>query len=142
MTERRMPPTRPEPGSVADRVGADAFLRLVDDFYARVEQDEPLRAMYPDDLEPGKTHLAQFLAQYFGAGMVYSSHRGHPRLRMRHAGFRITIDAAARWAAHMTDAIEAQGFDEDVEAELLAYVVHATPQMVNELPGDGGLPTT
>lgn len=132
----------PRPGSVAERIGVEAFHALVDDFYTRVEQDELLRPMYPEDLEPGKTHLAQFLAQYFGAGMVYSSHRGHPRLRMRHAGFPITIEAAARWAALMTDAIEAQGFDEDVEAELLAYVVHATPQMVNELPGDGGLPTT
>lgn len=145
MTDR-MPPADPQPGSVADRIGPEAFLGLVDDFYARVEEDELLRPMYPEDLEPGKTHLAQFLAQYFGAGMVYSSHRGHPRLRMRHVEFPITIEAASRWAAHMTDAIEAQGFDEDVEAELLAYVVHATPQMVNRLPGDdadgGGLPTT
>lgn len=141
MTDR-MPDVRPEPGSVADRIGPEAFLAIVDDFYARVEHDELLRPMYPDDLEPGKTHLAQFLAQYFGAGMVYSAHRGHPRLRMRHAPFPITIEAAARWATHMTDAIEAQGFDDDVEAELLAYVVHATPQMVNELPHDGGLPTT
>ena len=142
MTERRMPPTRPEPGSVADRVGADAFLRLVDDFYARVEQDELLRPMYPDDLEPGKTHLAQFLAQYFGAGHGVLVAPWPPAAAHAPCRFPITIDAAARWAAHMTDAIEAQGFDEDVEAELLAYVVHATPQMVNELPGDGGLPTT
>lgn len=140
MTERRMPDARPEPGSVADRIGTDAFLTIVDDFYARVEHDELLRPMYPEDLEPGRTHLAQFLAQYFGATGVYSSHRGHPRLRMRHASFPITLEAAARWAAHMTDAIEAQGFDDDVEAELLAYVVHATPQMVNQLPDDGGLP--
>ena len=142
MSEHRVPEPRPEPGSVADRVGVDAFVRIVDAFYDRVDQDEVLRPMYPDDLEPGKTHLAQFLAQYFGAGMVYSSHRGHPRLRMRHAEFPITMDAASRWAAHMTDAIQAQGFDEDVEAELLAYVAHATPQLVNRLPGDGGLPTT
>ena len=142
MSDRHTPDARPEPDSVADRVGVEAFHRIVDDFYARVEHDELLRPMYPDDLEPGKTHLAQFLAQYFGAGMVYSSHRGHPRLRMRHAEFPITLEAAARWAMHMTDAIEAQGFDDDVEAELLTYVVHATPQMVNQLPGDGGLPTT
>lgn len=142
MTERRMPEAHPQPGSVAERIGPEAFLTLVDDFYGRVEHDELLRPMYPDDLEPGKTHLAQFLAQYFGAGLVYSSHRGHPRLRMRHAGFPITIEAASRWAALMTLAIEDQGFDADVEAELKAYVTHATPQMVNELPGDGTLPTS
>lgn len=142
MTDERMPEVRPEPGSVAERIGPQAFLVLVDDFYARVEEDELLRPMYPSDLEPGKTHLAQFLAQYFGARMVYSSHRGHPRLRMRHAEFPITLEVAARWAELMTDAIEAQGFDEDVEAELLAYVVHAAPQMVNQLPRDGTLPTS
>lgn len=131
-----------EPGSLADRIGVDAFARIVDAFYDQVEQDDLLRPIYPDELEPGKTHLAQFLAQYFGATMLYSSHRGHPRLRMRHAGFRITVEAAARWAALMTLAIEQQGFDEDVEAELLAYVAHATPQMVNTFPDtDRELPT-
>lgn len=132
------------PHDVAARVGGvDAFVQLVEDFYARVEQDELLRPLYPDELEPGKTHLAQFLAQYFGAGNVYSSHRGHPRLRMRHVDFRITPEAAARWAALMTDAIEAQGFDADVEQALLAYVAHATPQMVNTFPeGRTELPTS
>lgn len=131
------------PHDVAARVGGlEAFVALVDDFYDRVEQDDLLRPIYPDDLEPGKTHLAQFLAQYFGAGDVYSSHRGHPRLRMRHAEFRVTPEAAARWAALMSEAIEAQGFDEAAEQALLDYVAHATPQMVNAFPGAGEeLPT-
>lgn len=135
-------PVQPEPGSVADRVGVDAFFRIVDAFYDRVEDDPVLRPQYPDDLEPGKTHLAEFLAQRFGAGMVYSSHRGHPRLRMRHAEFDVTVEAAARWAALMTLAIEEQGLDADSEAELLAYVAQATPQMVNRFPEGGDeLPT-
>lgn len=131
------------PHDVSARVGGvEAFVRLVDDFYARVEHDELLRPMYPDDLEPGKTHLAQFLAQYFGAGDVYSSHRGHPRLRMRHAEFPVTPEAAARWASLMSEAIEAQDFDPAAEQALLTYVAHATPQMVNTFPGAGEeLPT-
>jgi hemoglobin len=96
---------RIEPGSITERVGIDTFFAIVDDFYARVEDDEVLRPVYPDDLEPGKTHLAQFLAQYFGATGLYSSHRGHPRLRMRHAPFTVTPDGAARWASHMSAAI-------------------------------------
>lgn len=131
-------------GSVAERIGVKGFRAIVDAFYARVEADPLLRPMYPDDLEPGKTHLTQFLAQYFGAEFIYSSHRGHPRLRMRHAGFPITIEAAARWATFMTLAIEEQGFDGDVEEQLLAYVASATPQLVNRLPDgprEGGLPT-
>lgn len=130
-----------EPGSVASRVGVATFHRIVDDFYEAVESDELLRPLYPDELEPGKTHLAQFLAQYFGATGYYSSRHGHPRLRMRHQPFRITMEAAARWAALMSDAIVAQELDEGDERELLEYVVHATPQMVNAGFEDAGLPT-
>ena len=118
--------------TVAARAGGPAaFERLVDAFYDRVEQDEVLRPMYPEDLAPGKRHLALFLAQYFGAGPVYADERGHPRLRMRHAPFPIDPDAAGRWATHMLAAIAAQGFPEDVTAELVAYVHRATPTLVN-----------
>jgi len=119
--------------------GPDAFVRLVDAFYVRVEQDTTLRPMYPDDLAPGKQHLALFLAQYFGATDLYSSQRGHPRLRMRHAPFPIDMDAAARWASHMLDALADQGFAFEVRAAIEEYVIRATPTLVNRLPGaDGG----
>lgn len=114
--------------------GLDAFVRLVDDFYERVEADEILRPIYPDDLGPGKRHLAMFLAQYFGGGPIFSSERGHPRLRMRHAPFEISVQAADRWAGHMAAAIRAQGFDTAVEATMLDYVAWATPTMVNQFP--------
>lgn len=123
--------------SIAERAGGvDTFHRIIDRFYVAVEQDDLLRPMYPEDLNPGKDRLARFLAQYFGAGPVYSSERGHPRLRMRHAPFPITIEAAARWAALMTDAIIAEGLPSDVEGALLEYVVQATPTLTNTMPDD------
>jgi hemoglobin len=118
--------------------GPDAFVRLVDAFYDRVEVDTVLRPMYPVDLEPGKHHLALFLAQYFGATDLYSSQRGHPRLRMRHAPFPIDHDAASRWATHMLDAVADQGFPAVVRAALEEYVVRATPTLVNRFPHDPG----
>lgn len=128
--------------------GTDAFVRLVDDFYVRVEADELLRPLYPEDLGPGKHRLALFLAQYFGGGPVYEAERGHPRLRMRHAPFPIDHERALRWAEHMTAAVRSQGFPSRAEQELLAYVMRATPQLVNALPGSlggsgslGGAPT-
>ena len=130
--------------NVAERVGGvDAFTDLVDDFYARVEDDPPLRALYPDELEPGKTHLALFLAQYFGAGDVYSAHHGHPRLRMRHAPFRVTRDGAVRWATHMAAAVRARGWPDDATQAVLAYVAQATPMMINtpDEPTGPTLPT-
>ena len=121
--------------------GLPAFVALVDSFYDLVEQDSPLRGQYPEDLGPGKQALSEFLAQYFGGGDLYSATRGHPRLRMRHAAFAIDPDMATRWATHMIDAIEAQGFPEAVERDLLEYVVRATPTMINKMPGDVlGLP--
>ena len=121
--------------SVTDQAGGpDAFVRLVDAFYARVEADTVLRPMYPDDLGPGKQHLALFLAQYFGATDLYTSRRGHPRLRMRHAPFPIDPEAASRWAEHMLDALADQGFPPAVRAAVEEYVVRATPTLVNRLP--------
>jgi hemoglobin len=130
-------PTALQPHEVFDRVGGmEAFEAIVDGFYRRVAEDELLRPMYPDDLEPGKRHLAMFLAQYWGGGPVYSSERGHPRLRMRHAPFAITPEAALRWATHMTAAIEELRFPSDVEALLLTYVQQATPTLINQLPDE------
>jgi hemoglobin len=126
-----------EPHEVFDRLGGmDAFVALVDAFYTRVEQDELLRPMYPEDLEPGKRHLAMFLAQYWGGGDVYSSQRGHPRLRMRHAAFPVTPEAALRWAELMSAAIVELAFPTDVEALLLDYVARATPTLINRLPAE------
>jgi hemoglobin len=138
VTSHRREDDRPlEPHEVFDRVGGmDAFVALVDAFYTRVEHDELLRPMYPDDLEPGKRHLALFLAQYWGGGDVYSSQRGHPRLRMRHAAFPVTPEAALRWAELMTASILELGFPSDVEALLLDYVTRATPTLINRLPAE------
>ena len=124
-------------GSITDLAGGpDAFVRLVDAFYVRVEADPVLRPMYPEDLGPGKEHLALFLAQYFGATDLYSSRRGHPRLRMRHAPFPIDPEAAGRWAAHMLEAVAEQGFPPEVREAMEEYVVRATPTLVNRLPTD------
>jgi hemoglobin len=126
-----------EPHEVFDRVGGmDAFVSLVDAFYAKVATDELLRPMYPEDLEPGKRHLAMFLAQYWGGGDVYSSERGHPRLRMRHAAFPVTPEAALRWAELMAASIRELRFPSDVEALLLDYVVRATPTLINRFPAE------
>ncbi len=126
-----------EPQQVHDLVGgAPAFEALVDAFYARVERDEVLRPMYPEDLTPGKRHLALFFTQYWGGGQVYGEQRGHPRLRMRHAPFPVTPEAAGRWADHMAAAVREQGWPEDAEALVLAYVARATPTLINQLPSE------
>lgn len=85
--------------------GADAFDALVEAFYAGVESDPSLRAMYPQDLAPGKRALSLFLQQRFGGPQTYSAERGHPRLRMRHMGFAIDQFARDAWLGHMLSAV-------------------------------------
>lgn len=125
-------PEGPDGSSIFELAGGEeAFLELVERFYGRVEEDEVLRPVYPEDLEPGKRRLGLFLAQYWGGPPTYSEERGHPRLRQRHAPFEVTDEGAARWAAHMTAAIRSMEFDPRVEAALLTYVARFTPSMVN-----------
>jgi hemoglobin len=131
-------PHGPDGPTVHELAGGDeAFLELVDRFYARVEDDDVLRPLYPEDLEPGKRHLGLFLAQYFGGAPTYSTERGHPRLRMRHAPFEITEEAARRWAGHMAAAVRSMGFPPEAEQALLDYVARFTPSMVNTFDTPG-----
>ena len=92
--------------SVHDVVGSDFFAELVERFYEGVATDPLLRPMYPEeDLAPAKARLAMFLVQYWGGPTTYSDHRGHPRLRMRHAPFRVDTAARDAWLRHMDTAL-------------------------------------
>ena len=95
----------PEQLSVHDVVGSDFFAELVERFYGGVESDELLRPMYPADLAGAKARLAMFLVQYWGGPATYSEHRGHPRLRMRHAPYRVDSAARDAWLRHMLAAL-------------------------------------
>jgi hemoglobin len=115
-----------------DRVGGESFfLTLVDRFYEGVETDELLRPMYPEDLKPGKDHLASFLAQYWGGPPRYAETRGHPRLRMRHAPYAITKRARDAWLAHMSAAVDQMTMGDQDRAELLEYLDFAAHQLRN-----------
>ena len=117
-----------------DRVGGQAFFNdLVDSFYAGVVDDETLRPMYPENLNESKRHLALFLAQYWGGPPAYSDERGHPRLRMRHAPFRIDKRARDAWLLHMRAALLAMRErlgDEDA-SDFDSYVDMAAHQLRN-----------
>jgi hemoglobin len=116
-----------------DAVGGHAtFDRLVSGFYARVEHDPLLRGLYPEeDLRPAAERLRMFLEQYWGGPHTYSEVRGHPRLRARHAPFR--IDAAARdaWLAHMRAALDDLALAAEADRVLWDYLTTAADMLVN-----------
>jgi hemoglobin len=117
-----------------DQVGGEAFfVRLVDAFYEAVEADATLRPMYPEDLTDARRHLTLFLVQYWGGPKTYQDERGHPRLRMRHAPFRVTKTARDAWLAAMGAALEGvrgELNDEQFE-ELTSYFSMAANQLRN-----------
>jgi hemoglobin len=117
-----------------DHVGGEPFfVQLVDAFYTAVERDDTLRAMYPDDLTESRRHLTLFLEQYWGGPRTYQEERGHPRLRMRHAPFRITKSARDAWLSAMGSAlasVRSQLSDEEFD-EMTAYFAMAANQLRN-----------
>ncbi|MGH3624123.1 MAG: globin, partial [Sciscionella sp.] len=86
--------------------GEQAFRRIVGRFYAEVAEDEVLRPVYPEeDLGPAEERLRLFLMQYWGGPHTYSDQRGHPRLRMRHAPFKIGPIERDAWLRCMRIAV-------------------------------------
>lgn len=112
--------------------GEDTFRRLVHVFYQGVAADPVLRPMYPEaDLGPAEDRLRMFLEQYWGGPTTYSDQRGHPRLRMRHAPFRVDPDARDRWLGHMRAAVNSLELAPMHEAVLWDYLERAAHSLVN-----------
>jgi hemoglobin len=111
--------------------GEETFRRLVDAFYARVEQDPLLRPLFPADLGPGKEAQWLFLMQYFGGPGEYSNRRGHPRLRMRHMPFSIGQPERDAWLGHMLAAVDEVGIPEPARSLMHEYFERAATFMIN-----------
>ncbi len=133
--------------SVHRSVGGQPFFDdLVGRFYDHVRHDPVLLSLYPDQehLEPAAERLSLFLAQYWGGPGTYSERRGHPRLRMRHAPYRIDERARDHWLAAMLDALDrtmaeldrdALGLSEDdvrvLDERFRSYFEQAANHLVN-----------
>ncbi|MDX6199643.1 MAG: hemoglobin [Actinomycetota bacterium] len=119
-----------------DQVGGEpTFRRLVDLFYDEVETDPVLRPLYLDeDLGVGgaaRDRLSLFLMQYWGGPTTYSDNRGHPRLRMRHAAWRITSRERDAWLSHMLRAVAQLDLPDDAREQLADYLLGAAHSLVN-----------
>lgn len=124
---------QPVGGNFFEMVGGSAtFEKLANKFYEGVANDEILRPMYPEeDLAPAARRLKLFLEQYWGGSDTYQQERGHPRLRMRHAPFKINPQARERWLLHMRTAVDSLELPQLQEAELWAYLDRAATAMLN-----------
>ena len=113
--------------------GHAAFDRIVRRFYEGIKTDDVLLPMYPDDLDGAVWRLTAFLEQYWGGPNSYSDERGHPRLRARHAAFRIDDVARDRWLRHITAAVDAESLSPLHRETLMDYLDRAAHAMVNTM---------
>ena len=112
--------------------GYDTIHAIVAKFYEGVATDPVLRPLYPEeDLGPAEERFLLFLVQYWGGPTTYSDTRGHPRLRMRHAPFAVTPEAAQRWLVHFREALDSVELTPEQDAKFWDYVTHAAQFMVN-----------
>src|SRR6476469_7442910 len=119
--------------SFYDAVGGhETFHAIVSRFYQLVREDEILRPIYPEeDLGPAEGRLRMFLEQYWGGPRTYSDRRGHPRLRMRHAPFRIGPIERDAWLRCMRIAVDEADLDDEHRAQLWQYLQYAAISMMN-----------
>lgn len=121
-----------EEKSIYEQVGGtETFRKMVDIFYAKVEADPELRAVFPEDLEPGKRWQYLFLQQYFGGPVDYVEERGHPRLRMRHSPYPIDERAKAAWLQYMLEAVDEVGIQEPARGVMREYFQRGAEFMIN-----------
>ena len=127
-----MTDTASEPTFYEQIGGHETIARIVEVFYEGVATDEVLRPLYPEeDLAPAAARFTMFLVQYWGGPTTYSRQRGHPRLRMRHAPFAVTMKARDHWLHHFRRGLDAVDLTPEQDAEFWNYVQHAATFMVN-----------
>lgn len=112
--------------------GEPFFADLTSQFYARVATNEILRPMYPEqDMAGAARRLQMFLEQYWGGPSTYSEERGHPRLRMRHAGFHIGPAAKDAWLTCMREAVDGMNIEGEPKEKLWRYLEGAAEHLLN-----------
>jgi hemoglobin len=110
--------------------GTEAFRRLVDAFYDRVEQDDLLSRLFPGGVtEEHRAHVTLWWAEVFGGPAEYTeSLGGYERMLAHHRDLGITADQRRRFAETMSRAADDAGLPDDPEfrAAFVGYVEWGT----------------
>ncbi|HTU47962.1 MAG TPA: globin [Bryobacteraceae bacterium] len=113
-------------------IGEGGFENLIAYFYRQVPDDEILGPLYRGrDLAGAEQRLREFLIFRFGGPARYVEHRGHPRLRMRHAPFSITHAARDRWLRLMANALQETNMPAEAKQILWTYFESTATAMIN-----------
>lgn len=118
---------------VLQGLGDEGFKPLIAAFYRRVREDELVGSMYPkNDWEGAEKRLLDFMEFRFGVSQRYILERGHPRLRMRHAPFKIGEAERDRWLEMMNEAMDEIELAGEPREQLGAFFYQVADFMRNQ----------
>jgi hemoglobin len=110
--------------------GRDAFDRMINAFYDRVEQDEQLSQFFPGGVhEDHRRHVAAWWSEVFGGPPQYTEEfGGYERMLSKHLGLGITAEQRFRFASLMSLAADDADLPDDPEfrSALVAYLEWGT----------------
>lgn len=109
--------------------GADAFGRLINAFYDRVEADEMLSGFFPGGVSAEhRDHVTRWWIEVFGGPADYTPLGGYQRMLEHHRGLGITAEQRFRFASLMSLAADDAGLPDDPEfrAALVGYLEWGT----------------
>jgi hemoglobin len=110
--------------------GGDAFRRLIDCFYDRVEGDPLLSPFFPGGVsEEHRAHVAAWWSEVMGGPDAYTSELGgYENMLAHHRGLGITPEHRFRFALLMSVAADDAGLPDDPEfrAAFVGYVEWGT----------------
>jgi truncated hemoglobin YjbI len=119
--------------------GTEAFVKLCDAFYRRVQADELLAPMFADMDAQHARYVALWIAEVFGGPAAYSEQRGgYGPMVERHLDRAITEPQRRRWVNLMMDAADEVGLPRDPEfrAAFASYLEWGTRLALhNSQPG-------
>jgi hemoglobin len=120
--------------------GADAFRRLINAFYDRVEGDELLSPLFPGGVsEEHRAHVTAWWCEVFGGPPDYTNKLGgYERMLGKHRDLSITPDQRFRFASLMSLSADDASLPADPEfrSALVAYVEWGTRiALYNSQPG-------
>ena len=118
----------------------DAFRRLIDAFYDRVERDDLLSPLFPGGVsEDHRAHVTLWWVEVMGGAARYTEERGgYATMLAHHRGLDITPDQRFRFASLMSLAADDAGLPDDPEfrAAFVGYVEWGTRLALhNSQPG-------
>jgi hemoglobin len=137
--EREDPPTL-----YAWAGGRNAFERLIDAFYDRVEADDLISPLFPGGVSrEHRDHVILWWSEVFGGPTEYTEQLGgYHRMVTRHRDLAITPEQRLRFATLMSLAADDAGLPDDPEfrSAFIAYVEWGTRLAQHNSQTDADVP--